>query len=193
MVDAMKKAGPADRAIVVEILAASFKSDPHVNWLLEESQHPDKLKILIEYVVDETFSKGEIYLADDHTAAALWDSEEKEKVSLRSIARNWSFLFRIGWKATKRNIETGALIHDQYPKSGPYGHLYLIGVLPERQGQGRGSALMDPMIESMGKRSIPIYVETANPTNVEIYKKKGFAVFHTIPCGNNTLYLMKKA
>ena len=84
-----------------------------------------------------------------------------------------------------------ALIHGHYPKNGRYCHLYLIGVLPERQGQGRGSALMDPMIEQMRRESIPIYLETANPTNVEIYKKKGLGVFHTIRCASNTLYLMK--
>jgi ribosomal protein S18 acetylase RimI-like enzyme len=187
----MRKAGPEDRAMVVRVLAESFRNDPHVTWLLEESSNRNKLKILIEYVVDETFSKGEIYLRDDYTAAALWDSEKGEKVSLRYLLRNLSFLFRVGLKATIRNLKMNALIHNQYPKNERYCHLYLIGVLPERQGQGRGSALMDPMIEHMGRKSRSIYLETANPTNVEIYEKKGFDVFHTMRCGNNTLYWMK--
>ena len=187
----MRKAGPEDRAVVVKVLSESFRNDPHVTWLIEESQNRNKLKILIEYVVDETLSKGEIYLSDDHTAAAMWDSEKSEKVSLRYVSRNLSFLFRVGLKATMRNLKMNALIHNQYPKNERYCHLYLIGVLPERQGQGRGSALMDPMIENMGRKSVPIYLETANPTNVEIYKKKGLDVFHTMRCGSNTLYLMK--
>ena len=52
------------------------------------------------------------------------------------------------------------------------------------------SALMNPMIQKMKERSIPLFLETANPRNVEIYKKKGFKIFETLTMGDRNLFLM---
>lgn len=188
----MRKAGHEDKDIVVNILTKSFINDPHVNWLLEESKNKNKLKITMQYVFDESLGRGEIYLSDDITAAVLWNFEKKEKVSFQYIFRNLLFLFRIGLKTTIRILRTDKLIYNQYPKNKKYCQLYLIGVLPEGQGKGLASVLMNPMIESMGEISIPMHLETANPKNIEIYKKKRFNVFHTTQLGNNTLYWMRK-
>jgi len=64
--------------------------------------------------------------------------------------------------------------------------------LPEGQGKGLASALMNPMIENMQKKAIPVHLETANPKNVDIYKKKGFTIFNTTRLGNNTLFWMRR-
>lgn len=80
----------------------------------------------------------------------------------------------------------------EYPRDDSFYHLYLIGVLPESQGKGLASELINPIIEDISKKSIPVYLETANPINVEIYKKKGFTVFKSIPIEDITIYFMKK-
>ena len=187
----MRKASRDDKNIVVHILSKSFIHDPHINWLLEESKNKNKLKIIMAYVFEESLARGTVYLNDDNTAAALWNTEMKEKVSLQYIVRNLSFLFRVGIKTTIRCLKTDKLIYDQYPKNAKYCQLYSIGVLPEAQGKGLASALLNYVIEDMKKNLIPAYLETANPKNVEIYKKKGFTVFNTTQLGNNTLYWMK--
>jgi ribosomal protein S18 acetylase RimI-like enzyme len=66
----------------------------------------------------------------------------------------------------------------------------MIGVLPEAQGKGLASALMNPMIQRMKEKSIPLFLETANPRNVDIYKKKGFKIFETLIIGDRNLVLM---
>jgi hypothetical protein len=48
----MKRATLADADRVKNILLVSFKNDPHVNFLLEESKNERKLNILIDYVAD---------------------------------------------------------------------------------------------------------------------------------------------
>lgn len=188
----MRKAGHEDKDIVVNILSKSFRNDPHINWLLEESKSQNKLKIIMEYVFEESLGKGEIYLNDYNTATALWNFEKKERFSIQYILRNFSFLFRIGLRTTIRILKTDRLTYNQYPKNKKYCQLYLIGVLPEVQGKGLASALMNPMIEDMKKNFIPVHLETANPKNVEIYKKKGFNIFHKIKLGNNTFYWMRR-
>jgi GNAT superfamily N-acetyltransferase len=168
----------------------SFKDDPHLNWLLEESKNQRKLDILIQYVVDQTLRRGEIYLSDSNDAVALWDFERDEKMSLHYIYRNLAFLMQIGIKPVMRILKSESIVHKNFIRFSRFCHLYMIGVLPEAQGKGVASALMNPTIQRMKERSIPLFLETANPRNVEIYKKKGFNIFQTLTIGEHSLFLM---
>ena len=53
-------------------------------------------------------------------------------------------------------------------------HLGPIGVAPEAQGQGIGTALMNRYIEHLKQERSAGYLETDRPENVEFYKKFGF-------------------
>ncbi len=163
-----------------------------MNWLTSTSKLPNKLKYVIEYIVDETFWNGEIYLSNDNMATALWNSEKKEKFSLKYIWRNLLFFIRFGIKTTSNIIEKDKFTHNLYPAVENYRHLYLLGVLPEGQGKGLASELINPIINKCSQESIPVILETANPVNVEIYKKKGFSVCNSIQVDNITIFYMRK-
>ena len=60
----------------------------------------------------------------------------------------------------------------------PHVHLGPIGVAPEAQGEGIGSALMNRYIEHIKRQRSAGYLETDRPKNVEFYKKFGFIVRH---------------
>jgi GNAT superfamily N-acetyltransferase len=186
----MKRATLAEVDLIKNILLVSFKNDPHVNFLLEESKNARKLHILMDYVVDQTFRRGEIYLSDDNNGVALWDFESNEKMSLHYIWRNLAFLIRIGIKSVIRIVKSEAHIHKNFRKYPRYCHLYMIGVLPEAQGKGLASTLMNPMLLWMKEKSIPVFLETANPRNVGIYKKKGFRIFETLTIRDHNVFLM---
>jgi ribosomal protein S18 acetylase RimI-like enzyme len=186
----MRTATLADVALIKNILLVSFKNDPHLNSLLEESKNQRKLTILIECVVDQTFRRGEIYLSDDNSAVALWDFEGNEKISLHYLWRSLAFLIRIGIKSVIRIVKSEAHIHNNFRKYSRYCHLYMIGVLPEAQGKGLASTLMNPMLQRMKEKSIPVFLETANLRNVDIYKRKGFKVFETLTVGDHNVFLM---
>jgi GNAT superfamily N-acetyltransferase len=60
----------------------------------------------------------------------------------------------------------------------PHVHLGPIGVAPEAQGEGIGSALMNRYIDHIKRQRSAGYLETDRPKNVEFYKKFGFTVRH---------------
>jgi len=60
----------------------------------------------------------------------------------------------------------------------PHLHLGPIGVAPEAQRQGVGTALMNRYIEQLQQEGAAGYLETDRPENVEFYKKFGFVVRH---------------
>ena len=156
----MKRATLADVDLIKYILLVSFKNDPHVNFLLEESKNERKLNILIDYVVDQTFRQGEIYLSDDNNGVALWDFERNEKMSLHYIWRNLAFLIRIGIRSVIRIVKSEAQIHNNFRKCPRYCHLYMIGVLPEAQGKGLASTLMNPMLQRLVAHGTPAVQST---------------------------------
>ena len=176
--------------MIKNILLVTFKNDPHVSFLLEESKNKRKLNLLIDYVVDQTFRQGEIYLSDDKHGVALWDFERNEKMSLHYIWRNLTFLFQIGIKSVMRIVKSETHIHNNFREYPRYCHLHMIGVSPEAQGKGMASTSMNPMLQWMKEKSIPVFLETANLRNVDIYKKKGFQVFETLTVRDHNVFLM---
>lgn len=181
-----------DKPIILKILTESFKSDPHINWLLEKSNNSNKLSIIMNYLIDETFQKGQIYLTNNNLGVAMWQSEKKESINYGFIKRNLQFLFQLGIPTVVRSLNFTKISHNHFANHPKYFYLLTIGVLPEGQGKGLASMLMNPVLEYCSDSNIPIFLETANPNNVEIYKKKGFVVADSIDTSMASIYFMKR-
>jgi len=106
------------------------------------------------------------------------------------IWRNLTFLFQIGIKSVTRIVKSEAHIHNNFCKYPRYCHLYMRGVLPKAQGKGLASTFMNPMLQGMKERSIPVFLETANLRNLGIYKRKGFKIFETLTIRDHNVFLM---
>jgi GNAT superfamily N-acetyltransferase len=52
----------------------------------------------------------------------------------------------------------------------------VVGVIPPRQGQGFGRALLRPVLDRADAEGLPCYLETAQPGNVAFYQKLGFDI-----------------
>jgi GNAT superfamily N-acetyltransferase len=58
----------------------------------------------------------------------------------------------------------------------PHWYAMVIGVDPSAQGQGIGSALLQPVMARADEAGIPCYLETCQPRNLPFYRKQGFKV-----------------
>ena len=58
----------------------------------------------------------------------------------------------------------------------PHWYLMFIGVEPNRQRQGVGSALLQPVLPRADAEGMPCYLETFQPTNVPFYLRHGFEI-----------------
>ena len=180
-----------DKQLIVNILTEAFQKDPCLNWLVEKVNNRNKLKVIVNYVVDETLCAGSIFFTNDKKAVVLWKNENKEKFSFRFIKRNLAFLFQMGIKCVVKNLKMGNVSHTHFPKDSKYYYLYMIGVLSEAQGKGLASKLMNPILQDSKLKNVPVFLETANPRNVEIYKKKGFEIIDTFKEKNILINYMK--
>ena len=187
----LRLANRKDKSTIKKVLTESFKNDPCIQWLIEQSHHKNKLDVIMDYTIDETLENGYIYVTDDNSAVAMWKNEAKERFTWNFIKRNLVFLFKIGIPCVIRNLKSKADSSRQFPKRQKYWYLYTIGVLPEAQGKGLASRLMNPVIEICKKLKTPLFLETANTHNVEIYRKKGFVVTETLAHNATKIFYMR--
>lgn len=190
--DSLRLAKRKDFSVIHEILIASFQADPHVNWLLEFSSHKDKLSVLVSYVIEESLSYGHIYITEDNLGVAIWKTNKKEKFSFELLKRDVSFLFKMGIKCVVRNLKSLRDTNKHFPNDDDFYYLCMLGVHPQAQGKGLASKLMNPVIDMCRKLQIPVFLETGNERNVELYKKKGFILTDTIPRSSLNMYYMKR-
>ena len=74
----------------------------------------------------------------------------------------------------------------------PHWHLFFLGVDPERQGQGVGSALMRPMLERLDREGTPVYLEASTERSRALYIRHGFVCLDEVrlPGGGPPLWRM---
>jgi len=188
----LKLATRHDKPIILDIILKAFVKDPGLLWMLEMSKNPKKLQVVTEFLIDEVFNTGFIYLAKDNSGVALWSTNKKERFSYHFIKRNIRVLFSLRFSTVLRLLKFQNFTHSQFPSNHEYIYLANIAVLPEAQGQGIASKLMNPILEKYSNEQIPIYLETANTNNVNIYKRKGFCITEIKNFGDVIFYYMNK-
>ena len=131
-------------------------------------------------VLNDCFRWGEVYVTRDGTGAACWLPPEAAQMSfMRQIRSGMLQLpFRFGLAAFNRLLAYDAMtekLHHEHA-SAPHWYLSVIGVEPERQGQGVGGALMQPILVRADAENIACYLETHREPNVRLYERHGFEV-----------------
>ena len=72
-------------------------------------------------------------------------------------------------------------IWGEHDPNQPHWHLGPMGVLPERQGHGIGSGLLEHFCEHVDRLRAEAYLETDKPENVRLYERFGFSVTGGVP------------
>jgi len=81
-------------------------------------------------------------------------------------------------------------IWKQHDPEEPHWHIDPLGVLPERQGQGIGSALLNYYSEIVDRDGMLGYLETDSEANVRLYERFGFKTKETESIFNVKNYFM---
>ena len=84
-------------------------------------------------------------------------------------------------------------LHEQLVP-GEHWYLALLGVVPARQGQGVGSALLTAVLQQADRAGLPCYLETFQPEAVRLYERHGFegVVVDTEPRSQLPFWAMRR-
>ncbi len=78
-----------------------------------------------------------------------------------------------GWRATRRWGEAYRSLAEIHPED-PHWYLAVLGVDPDHQGRGVGSALLAAFLARVDDERQPAYLETDRERNLAFYQRAGF-------------------
>lgn len=124
---------------------------------------------------------GQTYLsAGGKNATALWLPPGNTKISLGQIISSglWIAPMKLGFKPLGRFFTLISQLERQHEKAMHEEHWYLfaLGVEPQFQGEGLGSALLEPILKEADTKKQSCYLETAKEKNIAFYQKHAFHV-----------------
>lgn len=141
---------------------------------------------------------GEVYGAGDLSGAVVWltpgntavTPEKAEQAGLDKLPE------LLGEDATRRFFEVMDFLDPYHLGDIPEPHWYtmVIGVDPSSMGKGVGKSLMATGLEQAATNKLPVYLETAAPTNVGFYEGLGFKVIRELvePVSGLPLWTFRK-
>lgn len=165
----------SERGVVADVLARAFARDPVITAFIAEG--PKQIPKLARYFELESrllfAGFGEVWLDDDLLGAALWRRPGwypgPAWPQLRMAPRYVRLFPREFVKASRAMNATGRV----HPRE-PHWYLYAVGVVPEETGKGRGSALLEPVLERCDADGVPAYLEASTADNARLYERLGF-------------------
>ena len=188
----MIKADYKDKNQVVNILTSSFDDNKSINYIIkQDNKRVERIRKLMEYSFDICYQFGDIFLSDDKNGCALILLPDKKKNNWQTILADVRLIISsMGFSNVKKAMDRESKIKKLQPKELLY-YLWFIGVDPEQQHRGIGSALMNDVIKEGLAKQRTICLETSTLKNIPWYEKFGFKIYNELDFGYR-LFFMKK-
>ncbi len=170
----IRQAGESDREALVRLLDAAFMEDPVSCWVFPDRAHRGRVHgAFLGVFLDVALSEGRVDVTEDGSAAALWlqvpagvpEEEDDTPVRMRETAD----------PDNERAELVGRLMGEVHPHDRAHEYLLLIGVSPDRQGEGLGAALIQPVLDRCDRDGVPAYLEASSARSSKLYERLGFA------------------
>lgn len=176
---------------LADVLARAFQEDPVFTWWISDA---DRRRVTLppffELFVETFVVHGLVYADTDTTGTVVWgppsnpmgiEDEEAFGARVEEIVAGVDL---------PRVFEIITVLAEQHP-SAPHFYLQWAAVLPEQQGRGIGSALLEPVLQRCDREGVPAYTEATSLQNRRLYERHGFTFINEIgPAGGPPLYRM---
>ncbi len=163
------------------MLTRAFARDPFISYLAGDASQRDQ-RMQAGWTAILRFASARLsdtWTTDDQAGVAIWVPPGRKASTLLEGVRLMPALGRLaGWRRLSTVSEAVTTLERRRHHHCPQPHFYLsaLGVEPERQGQGIGTALMRPILERCDADNRPAYLETAGIRNVQLYQRHRFEV-----------------
>lgn len=168
------RATGADAAALGEVLARAFHDDPVHEWLVPDAvARGERLPAVFTAFADVYLSHDETYVAGDGAGAALWAPAGSPPVPAdRAEALGGALAAALGDDA-ERAAQLDEMLDEHHPEQ-PCFYLQFMGVVPERQGCGLGSRMLEAVLQRCDATGTPAYLEATSVDNRRLYERHGF-------------------
>jgi GNAT superfamily N-acetyltransferase len=190
---AIRRARPADATAIADVLSAAFLDDPGaVIFEPDRERRAAILPVFFGTWVRAAIADGGDLVVPDGgvvTGVATWFGPDRHGPSEAAMhAAGWDeAMAAFGEPAAARVHAMTGELERQHERLAPGPHLRLdfFGVLPDAQGTGIGSRLIEHGHDAADAAGLPCYLETFTERNVAYYGRRGWDVIATYTVGDN--------
>ncbi|MFG3126489.1 GNAT family N-acetyltransferase [Streptomyces tendae] len=169
----IRTAGEDDRGLVVRLLDEAFQDDPVSSWVFpgEEYRRRTHHRLMAAFA-DAVFADGRVDLTEDGAACALWLPVTADE---QPAAEDVPAQIREAVDPENERVELIARLTDGiHPTGRAHEYLWMIGVVPGRQGEGLGTALIESVLDRCDREGLPAYLEASSARGKVLYERLGF-------------------
>jgi GNAT superfamily N-acetyltransferase len=172
---ALRTATHADVAPLKGVLAAAFHEDPIFEWLMpDEATRHVRLRRFFELELRHVaLRSGSVWTLGELGGAALCLPPGAWRVPMWILFAQGPAFARAFGARLPRAAGLLSAIERRHLREPHYYYAY-VGVSPDRQGQGLGSALMRPTLDRCDEEGLPAYLEASSERNAALYERLGF-------------------
>jgi ribosomal protein S18 acetylase RimI-like enzyme len=184
----------------IELLTDAFAVDLIFAYLSDrpKKEKRELIKWFVKLALDYSYEYGQIYTTKNLDGVAIWIPPGNFplndlrllllggyalpfKISLNRLLE-FTYLFLQAEKQHKQNVDR------------QHWYLLMLGVAPDRQSQGIGSLLLQPILEQADRAGLSCYLEATTQKALHFYQKHGFEAIGEIklPHKNLQIWTMKR-
>lgn len=169
------EASPTDVRRLSAALAAAFEGDPIFGWLLpKENRRLVRLLRFFELELRHVvLPVGRVWTVAEGVGASLELPPGAWRLPLGAqVAHGPAFLRAFGAQLPRATALL-TLIERRHIRE-PHYYIPYIGVTPQAQGRGLGTALLRPTLDRCDREGLPAYLEATSERNAALYERLGF-------------------
>jgi ribosomal protein S18 acetylase RimI-like enzyme len=192
--EGVRAATPDDLPGLEDSLARAFHDDPGWSHLLPDpADRTDRLRRFFETELRGlAMPQGSVWTTAGADGAAVWMPPDIWRVPVSTTLRELAPMAKVFGRRLPLAFRSRLRMEGRHPRKPPHWYLAMMGVAPERQGRGLGTALMRPILERLDSERMPAYLESSTPRSRALYERNGFRVTGELhlPAGGPPLWLM---
>lgn len=182
-IPAVRPATLADLPGMAEALAHAFHDDPVMAWLFGpmSDRNLGHKRRFFAHEGKRHLRHPTVFTIDGHPGAAYWDPPRAWRSSWRDVVAIAPLMARTMGRRVPTALRGLAVIEAAHGRQDPEHHyLSVLGTRPDRQGEGIGSALLQPMLDRCDREGVGAYLESSKAENLPFYERHGFRVVEEI-------------
>jgi ribosomal protein S18 acetylase RimI-like enzyme len=174
---AVRKATLTDVPRLADALARAFDGDPPMRWFLNDPEtRVPRARRLFEVMLRRVhLARDYCYTTSDVVGGALWVPPGTWRLGVVDQVVLLPGMVRVFGRGLARAQRGLSVMESGHPTT-PHYYLDSLGVEPEWQGRGLGSALMQPVLERCDIEQMPAYLNAGSARSRDLYLRHGFEV-----------------